>query len=87
MLTGTTSPRFGVHTCDKRINKTDIAREHPGWTIEAGFTEVDELWLPDIRETNDEHVVRTREVLNELFATDENTFIGVTGHGGVMSVL
>ncbi|KAF9779230.1 phosphoglycerate mutase [Thelephora terrestris] len=58
---------YGVHTCDKRHPKSWIAQSFPSFTFERGFTEEDELWTPDNRET-DEHVdARALSILDHIW--------------------
>ena len=73
---------MGVHTCDKRSSRSVIANAVPSWGIEEGFTEEDELWQPDHRETHEEHDERTRAVLEDIFAHDRSTFVSLTSHSG-----
>jgi len=59
-----------VHTCDKRNTKSYIAKSHPSFTIEEGFTEADELWNPTVRETKAEVSIRARSVIDKIFRED-----------------
>lgn len=79
--------RMGVHTCDRRRARSWIHTNHPNFTIEDGFSEMDELWKPDIRETLAEHVVRVRVFLDELFAAESETIISLTIHSGTILAL
>ena len=60
----------GVHTCDKRKTRTYIATSYPHFIIEDGFTELDELWSPTIRESAAQVVERARKVLDVVFQND-----------------
>ncbi|ROV95105.1 hypothetical protein VSDG_05843 [Cytospora chrysosperma] len=53
--------RIGVHTCDRRRTRSWIHETYPDYEIEAGFTENDELWQTDNRESLDEHVARIKK--------------------------
>lgn len=68
----------GVHSCDMRRPRSYLSQAFSQFEIEEGFTEQDELWQPDHRETEDELTVRLREALDEIFreetATCQNTF-------------
>jgi len=77
----------GVHTCDKRSPRSYIAKTFPQFDIEPGFTEADELWTMDHRETEDELTVRLGEALNEIFMEDLATYISITAHGGAIRAL
>ncbi|KAK0705709.1 histidine phosphatase superfamily [Lasiosphaeris hirsuta] len=79
--------RMGIHTCDRRRTRTWIAESHPGFVIEEGFAERDELWKPDIRETLPEHAVRVRAFLGELFANDSEAIVSLTIHSGTLIAL
>lgn len=61
----------GVHTCDKRSPRSSIAKAFPQFDIEANFTEEDELWTADHRETEEEVVIRIRQALDEIFDGDD----------------
>lgn len=78
---------MGEHTCDKRSNKTVIRKAVPSWDIESGFTEQDELWQPDHRETPEEHDKRTQELLDDIFTHDSHTFLSFTSHSGAIASL
>lgn len=56
-----------------RRSKTFIHDREPTWLFEKGFTENDELWTPDVRETADEQQARARSALVEIFNGDNNT--------------
>lgn len=49
---------IGVHTCDRRSNKTYIHAHFPTYTFEPGFAEEDEMWRADVRESPFVHDVR-----------------------------
>ncbi|TFK22033.1 phosphoglycerate mutase [Coprinopsis marcescibilis] len=77
----------GVHTCDKRSARSFIHKEFPKYTIEDGFTEEDELWSPDVRETKAEVADRAGIVLDRIFdenPTDE-AVLSVTAHNGFIN--
>lgn len=59
-----------MHTCDKRNTRTYIATSYPHFNIEEGFTELDELWSPTIRESNAQVTERARKVLDLVFQND-----------------
>ena len=76
-----------VHTCNWRSNKTYIADMFPWYKFEEGFTEYDELWRPDLSETGEAEDVRAHTVLDDVFRTDDNTWLSVTAHSGIISRL
>lgn len=77
----------GVHTCDKRRNRSWIETAFPNYEIEPGFTEMDELWSSDRRETLEEHAALVTSFLTEVFEDDEATFISFTTHSGTIRAL
>lgn len=77
----------GEHTCDRRSTLTYIRDEFPTYTIEQGFSEQDQLWRADWRESHAEHVVRMRELLADVFEHDASTFVSFTSHSGSIASL
>jgi broad specificity phosphatase PhoE len=75
--------RLGVHTCDQRSPKSWITSNYPNFRVEANFTEEDELWKTDYRETIDEHIVRSQEVLRNIFENDRSQVVALVGHSGM----
>ena len=47
----------------------------------------DELWRADHRETFDEHDVRTRRLLKDVFTHDPHLFVSFTSHSGAIASL
>ena len=71
-----------MSTCDKRRNKSEIAKDYPDYPFEDGFTEEDEAWDVEVRETPGELDVRAKKVLDMIFGNDEEqcmspTFFGI----------
>ena len=66
---------YGEHTCDLRRPRSAIAEEFPPPTygFEDGFTEEDVLWKADERETKEHVRSRARQVLDRIFAQEEET--------------
>ncbi|SLM41213.1 Histidine phosphatase superfamily, clade-1 [Lasallia pustulata] len=75
---------IGIHTCDRRSTKTYIHNRHPTYDFEYGFTEDDELWRADVRETDPALDTRMRELLDDVFSHDDSTFISFTSHSGAI---
>ncbi|KAL9126651.1 MAG: hypothetical protein Q9217_004327 [Psora testacea] len=71
---------IGVHTCDRRSSLTYIRQGYPDYDIEAGFSEDDELYSAERRETDEEMDVRIRGFLDDIFEHDEGTFLSFTTH-------
>ncbi|KAJ7154898.1 histidine phosphatase superfamily [Mycena crocata] len=74
------------HTCDKRRTGTYIQTAFSHVDIESGFTEEDELWKPEARETQEHAAARARTVLDKIFTQDNDvTFLSVTVHVGIIA--
>lgn len=73
---------MGIATCDRRSTKTYIHEQFPPYPIEAGFTEDDELWSAWKLELPWQQDARMKSVLDDVFATDDNTWISFTSHSG-----
>ncbi|SCV68390.1 BQ2448_511 [Microbotryum intermedium] len=76
---------IGVHTCDKRSEKSIIRKRFPTYDIEPGFSEHDQLWSTDYQESSRQQALRIQQQLNQIFDTDPSTFISITAHGGVIN--
>lgn len=72
---------MGIHTCDRRSNKTYIESTYP-FRIESGFTEEDQLWLPHLRESDSALIVRLKRFLDDIFKHNNDTVFSMTSHGG-----
>ncbi|KAF9226835.1 phosphoglycerate mutase-like protein [Gyrodon lividus] len=72
----------GVSTCDKRRGRSEIQKDFPEYLWEDGFTEEDETWDPEIRETPEELECRATKVLDMIFDEDKEQFISITSHHG-----
>ncbi|KAJ8519676.1 hypothetical protein ONZ45_g3422 [Pleurotus djamor] len=77
--------RFGVHTCDRRRPKAFITSAFPEGVIEEGFTEEDELWTTDVRETTEQVAARVKTVIDHVFNHDPGNFISITSHSGMIN--
>ncbi|KUJ06823.1 phosphoglycerate mutase-like protein [Mollisia scopiformis] len=76
------------HTCDRRGTRTYIQDAYPGYKIEAGFSEDDLLWKPLMGEVPTDEDVRSKRVLDDVFAGDDSTYISITSHSGeIASIL
>lgn len=45
------------------------------------------LWVPEVRETIEEHAVRVRGFLDDLFVNDGSEIVSVTAHSGTILAL
>ncbi|KAI0712526.1 phosphoglycerate mutase-like protein [Earliella scabrosa] len=77
----------GEHTCDKRSTKSVIAGKFPPpvYAFEDGFTEEDELWKPDERETKAHVAQRAASVFDRIFLQDSETYLCLTAHSGIIN--
>lgn len=76
------------HTCDRRSNKTYIHNAFPTYTFEKGFAEFDHLWEALHGETNVDQDIRSKKVLDDVFGSDQSTYISITSHSGeIASIL
>lgn len=75
----------GVHTCDKRRTMSYIKNAFPTFQLELGFSEEDLLWNADVRETKGQVEERARKVLDMIFSTNDDTFVSITAHGGIIN--
>ncbi|KAF1354637.1 histidine phosphatase superfamily [Delphinella strobiligena] len=77
----------GEHTCDRRSTASYIHSEFPSYTFEPSFSETDDLWKPDERETDAAQTVRLHRALEEIFAIDQSSFLSITSHSGSIAAL
>ena len=76
------------HTCDRRGSRTYIHESFPGYKIEPGFSENDQLWEALHGETTVDQAIRSKTVLDQVFSTDKSTYISITSHSGeIASIL
>jgi len=80
----------GVHTCDKRRARAEIAADFPTFPFEDGFTEADELWDADVRETKAQVAARAAGVLERLFQENwavegDDHVLAITAHSGFIN--
>lgn len=59
-----------MHTCDKRRTLSYLRETFPEFAVEEGFTEKDELYEQDVRESEEHMVERARQVLDYIFMHD-----------------
>ena len=76
------------HTCDRRNTSTYIHDLFPSYKIEKGFAEADPLWEALHGETQVDQNYRSKIVLDEVFESDDATYISITSHSGeIASIL
>ncbi|KAL2070226.1 hypothetical protein VTL71DRAFT_13252 [Oculimacula yallundae] len=75
------------HTCDRRRTKSYIQSTFPDFVIEPSFTEKDELWRPLLAEVRENQDIRSKAVLDDVFGSDDSTYVSVTAHSGAINSL
>lgn len=79
---------IGLHTCDKRRDKTYLRRTFPDFNFEKAFSPIDELWTPDLQETPEQQTLRIRKALNWIWETEPAaTYVSITAHSGTLSAI
>jgi len=73
---------ISIHTCDHRSNKTYIHNSFPTYKFESGFPENDTLWNGVTAETSSSQDVRSKALLDDIFSSDDSTYISFTSHSG-----
>ncbi|KAF9523125.1 phosphoglycerate mutase-like protein [Crepidotus variabilis] len=77
---------MGVHTCDKRNTHSYIADAFPSFEIDSCLTEEDELWDPNVRESDTAVAARAKTILDYVFENNHDTiFTSLTAHGGFIN--
>ncbi|KAG8980396.1 hypothetical protein FRC05_006027 [Tulasnella sp. 425] len=74
---------YGLRTADLRHNKTWIQEQYPTYKFEDGFTEQDELWMKDERETDEHTEKRVKGVLDKILKIDD-TYLAIVAHSKVV---
>ncbi|KAF9779231.1 phosphoglycerate mutase, partial [Thelephora terrestris] len=73
----------GGDTCDKRRPKSWIAENFPLFEFNSGFSEEDEFWTPDSRETEEHVNERALSILDDIWDKyPTETYISITAHVG-----
>jgi hypothetical protein len=55
--------------------------------FEEGFTENDEMWTPDSRESASAQEARLKDLLVDLFSDENSVFLSLTSHSGAITSL
>ncbi|ERT01384.1 hypothetical protein HMPREF1624_02630 [Sporothrix schenckii ATCC 58251] len=76
-----------THTCDRRSTKTAIKKAFPGFVVEHGFVEHDPLWTGTTDEPPEDHDIRNQALLDDVFGSDDSTWISFTSHSGAIASL
>lgn len=59
--------------------------EYPLFRFEAGFAEEDPLYDADLRESDTARDARFRDLFQDIFGNDENTYLSLTAHSGAIT--
>ncbi|CAK7201543.1 putative phosphoglycerate mutase pmu1 [Sporothrix eucalyptigena] len=76
-----------THTCDRRSTKSVIHKAFPDFAFENGFAEEDPLWTGTSDESDAANDVRSKKLLDDIFRSDDSTWISFTSHSGEISSL
>ncbi|KAL7268957.1 putative phosphoglycerate mutase pmu1 [Rhizina undulata] len=76
---------IGIHTDGRRNTSSYLHATYPTFAIEPGFSETDLLWDPVLMESDSARDVRLGHALDEIFATDDATFVSITAHSGAIT--
>lgn len=79
--------RLSTHTYNRRSSLSWIKEHYPDYIIEPGFSKEDVLWSSRRQETEEEHVTRKQQLLEDLFENDGNEFIALTTHSYAISAI
>ncbi|KAF2440712.1 phosphoglycerate mutase-like protein [Karstenula rhodostoma CBS 690.94] len=78
---------ISAHTCDRRSTKSYIHANFPTYRFERGFAEHDPYWTALHAEPAADQDIRSKTVLDDVFASDRGTYISVTAHSGEIASL
>lgn len=67
---------------------SSFAHRYP-YQIEAGFTEEDELWRADERETPAQQTTRLHQAMSDFFDTDSSNshYVSLSAHSGTIRAI
>ncbi|KAF2818776.1 phosphoglycerate mutase-like protein [Ophiobolus disseminans] len=78
---------ISAHTCDRRSTRSYIAQNFPGFKFEQGFPEEDPYWTELFAEPRANQDARSKTVLDDIFSSDDSTYISITSHSGEIGSL
>lgn len=76
-----------IRTCDHRSSKSYIKTLTPKIKFEKGFSEKDKLWTGKKGETGEHQLARSKEVLDDIFTSDNAVWISISSHSGEITKL
>ncbi|KAF2264461.1 phosphoglycerate mutase-like protein [Lojkania enalia] len=78
---------ISARTCDRRSSRSYIHRHFPKYKFEKGFPEHDPFWTPLHSETSKDQDIRSKKLLDDVFTSDDSTYISITAHSGEIASL
>ncbi|KAH7078663.1 histidine phosphatase superfamily [Paraphoma chrysanthemicola] len=78
---------ISAHTCDRRSTKSYIKQNFPGFKFEKGFPETDPYWTELFAEPRDNQDARSKAVLDDIFTSDDSSYISISSHSGEIASL
>ncbi|RGP66990.1 phosphomutase pmu1 [Fusarium longipes] len=78
---------ISIRTCDHRSSKTYISSLTPSIKFEKGFAEHDPFWTGIEGETGEHQLERSKEVLDDIFTSDNAAWISISSHSGEITKL
>ncbi|KAF1829829.1 phosphoglycerate mutase-like protein [Decorospora gaudefroyi] len=78
---------ISAHTCDRRNSKSYIHKHFPTFKFERGFAEEDPYWTEGFAEPSQDQDIRSKAVLDDIFANDSSTYMSITSHSGEIKSL
>ncbi|USP82282.1 hypothetical protein yc1106_09556 [Curvularia clavata] len=78
---------ISAHTCDRRHSKSYIHKNFPSFKFEKGFAEEDPYWTELYAEPSAAQDARSKVVLDDIFSSDDSTYISITSHSGEIASL
>ncbi|KAH6620510.1 histidine phosphatase superfamily [Boeremia exigua] len=78
---------ISAHTCDRRSSKSYIHQNFPSFEFEQGFAEHDPYWKELTAEPSAAQDIRSKAVLDDIFSSDDATYISITAHSGAIGSL
>ncbi|KAK2697501.1 hypothetical protein QWA68_004425 [Fusarium oxysporum] len=76
-----------IRTCDHRRSKSFIKTLAKKIKFEKGFSDKDKLWTGKEGETGEHQLARSKEVLDDIFTSDNAVWISISSHSGEITKL
>lgn len=78
---------ISAHTCNRRSTKSYIKKNYPEFKFEKGFPEEDPYWTEFEAEPSENQDARSKVVLDDIFTSDDSTYVSISSHSGEISSL